>query len=615
MVDSEPIPDAWHVKINFDYIKDVTEFIEIYEKKNNNDAIKFLNNYLIFCFLHKKLNYIKTIITRLNLDTTFNTKLTYVDDKDSHLKINVTFLWFGVLCNDIDFVKFILEKNKRYDDINNNYFNLRSYDLLPVFDNTTPFYVAAVYTKNRDVIDLLIERGANINTTTTTDSITPLMKVYKETNVDYYDFLISRGAKIDLRCINGMTVLHYLTIQKNFNVALHLLEKYKDVADPYALDNKNRNVFMMFAIELSSSDYFEKEYDILEIIPSYKEKEMYIEKLLKITNPPRNIVRLVYDLFAACINYNPSLKRKYFNKAAKVVGDKLLSFNNNNDKQKWIKRFNSIVENDTDEGLYIKSIKVMNRLLMIYDCNIIEKIIEYILPFYSSSSKENDKYVKILLYLLDVVTDNIESYMELYSDPTIGSIYWHVLKYYITLVVNSEDDISPEIHYYKYFRYMLKRFIKFEHVLKEYKYSGYNNLVENLHYFLFYLYKKCYYDETKRKCIENIMKTEYPINLLTNANECILHTIFERNYIKIVNKNIAKDFLFFLIKCTNFKYLNLKKLPRLEKFYSCNETPIELAINNENHVDIIKLLLNNGCVIPTDKVANLLHLKNLTLNS
>ena len=155
-----------------------------------------------------------------------------------------------------------------------------------------------------------------------------------------------------------MTVLHYLIndYEKYFDVALHLIEKHK--ADPYLLDNKNRNGFMMFAIELNSGDYYQDfdgfGNDSEEISPCYEEKEMYIKKLLKITNPPLEYVRLVYDLFAACIDFDPSLKREYFNKVAAVnVGGKLLSFNDNNDK--WIKLFNSIIKNDIDEGLYIKS--------------------------------------------------------------------------------------------------------------------------------------------------------------------------------------------------------------------------------------------------------------------
>ena len=55
-MDAEPIPVAYQIKEDFDHIKSVAEFIEIYEKKslNDNNPKKILNNYLIFCFMYKK---------------------------------------------------------------------------------------------------------------------------------------------------------------------------------------------------------------------------------------------------------------------------------------------------------------------------------------------------------------------------------------------------------------------------------------------------------------------------------------------------------------------------------------------------------------------------------
>ena len=242
----------------------------------------------------------------------------------SGFKVDVSFLWFGVLCDDIEFVKFLLARNGKYDDKNNgdDYYHSSNFQMPSTFNKATPLFVAAAYTKNRDMIDLLIENGADINTRDICKS-TPPMNVFNEPNVEYYDFLISRGAKVNLRCEDGMTVLHYLIndYEKYFDVALHLIEKHK--ADPYLLDNKNRDGFMMFAIELNSGDYYQDDFDgygngMEEISPCYEEKEMYIEKLLEITNPPLEYVRLVYDLFAACINFDPSLKKEYFDKAAAV---------------------------------------------------------------------------------------------------------------------------------------------------------------------------------------------------------------------------------------------------------------------------------------------------------
>ena len=217
----------------------------------------------------------------------------------SGFKIDVSFLWFGVLCDDIEFVKFLLERNGKYDDKNNDddYYHSPNFQMPSTFNKATPLFVAATYTKNRDMIDLLIENGADINTRDICKS-TPFMNVFEEPNVEYYyfDFLISRGAKVNLRCKSGMTVLHYLIrgYKKYFDVALHLIEKHK--ADPYLLDNKNRDGFMMFTTELNSGDYYQDDFDgfgndMEEISPCYEEKEMYIEKLLEITNPPLEYVR------------------------------------------------------------------------------------------------------------------------------------------------------------------------------------------------------------------------------------------------------------------------------------------------------------------------------------
>ena len=84
-------------------------------------------------------------------------------------------------CNDFKFVKFLLKRNGKYYDKNNNnnYFYSLFFPL--VLNHTTPLFVAAVYTKNRDMVDLLIQRGADINTTDKYNA-TPIMKIYKNNN-------------------------------------------------------------------------------------------------------------------------------------------------------------------------------------------------------------------------------------------------------------------------------------------------------------------------------------------------------------------------------------------------------------------------------------------------
>ena len=133
--------------------------------------------------MYKKIAYIKNIITHFDLDTTSNTRLKY---NISGFKVDVSFLWLSVLCDNIEFVKFLLERNGKYDDKNNddNYYRSVSLKMLSIFNNTTALFVAATYTKNRDMIDLFIEHGADINTRDICDS-TPLMNVLEEPNVKY----------------------------------------------------------------------------------------------------------------------------------------------------------------------------------------------------------------------------------------------------------------------------------------------------------------------------------------------------------------------------------------------------------------------------------------------
>ena len=326
-----------------------------------------------------------------------------------------------------------------------------------------------------------------------------------------------------------MTVLHYLIddYHKYFDVALYLIEKHK--ADLYLLDNKNRNGFMKFVIELNSGNYYQEDFD---------------------------------------------------------------GFGN-----------------DSKEI----SVKVMNRLLMIYDCNIIQSIIDYILPLYKDNSDNtNDKYINILVYLLDVVTDNIESYKKLYAKPKVASIYEYIFTKYLNYVFNRQRRfiISPKNVYYKHFKYMLEKFDQNKMLLKREKYGCYDDLIRTIHIFIFYLYDECYYDETKRKSVKYIIKYKYPINLLMKMNESILHTLFDEQYDKVANNERAKAFISFTLTSTNFKHLNLKtKSTLLEKntFEKNTFTPLSLAVQNDRRVDIIKLLLDNDSTIGSLAFANLLN--------
>ena len=397
------------------------------------------------------------------------------------------------------------------------------------------------------------------------------MNVFEETNVEYY-----------------------LIKDKNFDVALHLIEKHD--ANPYLLDNQNRynNIFMMFAIELSSDDKYD--FITLTISTPYKEKVAYIEKLIEVTRPPREYIHLTYDLFAACIYGNTPLRRVYFDKARDVVitadDQQLLSFKDNS---YWIERFNSIVGDDDDEYLYIQSARVFNRLSTV-DKTAIHTVLYKVLPWYTN---EYIKYIDLLIYVLDLVTETSSS-----SSISITRIYSDIFQDYENFVFFNDNNnaISLEIIYNKYFKYMLNKFMQYKDLLENDDNNYHDIIVSVIHSFIYYLYDRCYYDETKRKEVENIIKSEYPINLLKKiSNECILHTIFSNT----TNDNdTTKAFISFLLTSTNFKHLNRRPL----SFH--NLTPLSLAVYKKIHINIIKLLLDKGSVITNPQI----YLKYPTLN-
>ena len=222
--------------------------------------------------------------------------------------------------------------------------------------------------------------------------------------------------------------------------------------------------------------------------------------------------------------------------------------------------------------------------------------------------------INISVYLLDVVTDNIESYKKLYATPKVASLYEHIFRKYTNYVFSRRRkfNISPENVYYKYFQYMLEKFNQNKILLKSEKYGCYDDLITIIHIFIFYLYDDCYYDETKRKSIEYIIKHEYPVNLLTKTNESILHTLFDDGYNKVANNDKAEAFISFLLTSTNFKHLNLKTKSTLLKENTF--TPLSLAVRNKRRVGIIKLLLDNGSTIGSPDLAKWLNSKYPSLN-
>ena len=583
--------------------KNVSEFFTKYEQEEKKKDL--LNNYLIYCFIYKKFNHIKSIINHFNLDTV-KTRLICNREYDN---FNLSFVCFGVFCDDIDFVKYLLNKNckQKYKIDQIDYCNVYNGEVY--LNKVTPLFVAVVCTENRDMIDLLIEYGANINAEDYIDS-TPIMKVINQENIEHYKFLISRGANINLQDKANNTALHYIIRQKNFDIALQLINQCG--ANPFLVNYQKRDAIMEFIIcmNISAQSFF------LWYGPNKKIE--YIENLLAITNSNPN---LIYELFAASIDIR-CFKIEYFNK----VKNSSTILHNDYKSKRWREKFNAIVGDDNDENYCIQSVKVLNRLLHVYDCNIIiNTIVNNILKFYEL---QYDKYIELLKYVLDVVTDNLSSF-KLYGSAS--NVYELIFRIFLRFVLRNFQTLSLEKILENY-RYMMNIFMNHKHFLENQNKDCYTFLIDYIHTYIYHLYKNCFYDAAKREMVENYIKDEYPINLLTINNDCILHSIINDCVIfkdkdddeeeeeddddeeeeevdddeeeEEVDETIIVKFLSFIIECNHFKHLNLRN--------NKNQTPLQLATLKNRSKDIIQLLLDHGSIV--SDLLNTLHSKYHSLN-
>lgn len=560
-------------------INTFSRFYNEYGKTKNKKLL--LNNFLNYCFINKKVDDMKSIIDKFKLD---NKKILIFNKKNLSFKISLVSI--SVLWNDKDFVEYVLNTNHKYD-INSDYSSYYSQrNSFLKFENLTPLFIAVKYTKNREIIDLLIQYGADINAKNFTKSIAFINIKFKNhvTNEErnaYYDFLISRGANINEQDISGNTALNYTIIENNFDVALHLINKCG--ANPRLLNKNMRNGFMEFIINLNRSDYHNGNNWVIS--PPYNTKIEYVEKLLLITNNEEE-KNEIYDLFAACIKNNPFLKANYFNKVKKYK-----TLHNDLNSRHYRQKFNLIVRNDMDNDLYIPSVKVFNRLLNFYDYDTVINMILNIINFYEFVRIDYDKCFELFQYVLDVVTDNIEK-INIYYKISANFVYATLFYKYISFVLRNFPTLNFK-NILSTYQNMMYNLIKIKAILDndENNYS-YNLLIMYIHEFTFYIYKYYFYQEYERNEIEFFISSESYLNLLDKNNQCILHnflkdkTVFiQENYVD----EIIINFLNYIIKKCNF--IHLTKRDSIN-----NQTPLSLAIQYNRNEEIIKILFNSDIV-------------------
>lgn len=106
----------------------------------------------------------------------------------------------------------------------------------------TPLMAAAVFATPK-IVNILIERGADVNQGALSDEQTALMRAALSDNVETLSTLIEKGAAIDASTTEGNTALMYAAKLGNIGVVRRLIEAGCDIN----LTNEAGNVAMDFA--------------------------------------------------------------------------------------------------------------------------------------------------------------------------------------------------------------------------------------------------------------------------------------------------------------------------------------------------------------------------------
>lgn len=107
----------------------------------------------------------------------------------------------------------------------------RGYDINQKDDSgNTPIFdaVTSRYDMNRDMINFLIKKGANINEVNK-ENMTPLACAVQLGDVEHAKLLISKGAKTNTQHKDGMTLMHYAVLSGNPEVVRLMAAKGLDV--------------------------------------------------------------------------------------------------------------------------------------------------------------------------------------------------------------------------------------------------------------------------------------------------------------------------------------------------------------------------------------------------
>ncbi|MEI0491988.1 ankyrin repeat domain-containing protein [Brachyspira intermedia] len=161
-------------------------------------------------------------------------------------------LVYAVSLNDEEMVKFLLEKGADANtvcEIENEH----------IYMPPTPL-MNAVYNGNTNIINMLLENGADINYTT--DEMTPLIYAAYKVNTNIINTLLENGVDINYTNYYGMTALMYAANSNQFEAVKILLENN---ADTSITDEDGRTALDM----AKSKDNKKYNKDIVKLLEEY----------------------------------------------------------------------------------------------------------------------------------------------------------------------------------------------------------------------------------------------------------------------------------------------------------------------------------------------------------
>ena len=160
-----------------------------------------------------------------------------VDKRDASGR---TALWWATLRADYNAASTLLSRNANLNiQSNSGYSPLdaaiqsQNQDLVRLFlhhhcnldrdpDGWLPFHSCTYFGSDLDVLRTMLDRGTEINATTTSTNITPLMMAAQEHRYELCEFFVAEGAELDKVDHNGDSALH-IAIQFNSHKATRLL--------------------------------------------------------------------------------------------------------------------------------------------------------------------------------------------------------------------------------------------------------------------------------------------------------------------------------------------------------------------------------------------------------